>query len=64
MPKLRTNKRVKKTFRVTATGKVMYRGAGGAKLNAKKPRKMKRRYGAQKVYTGSQKNKIKKMLGV
>lgn len=35
MPKMKTNKRIKKTFRITGGGKLMRRKAGQAHFNAR-----------------------------
>ena len=60
--KLKTNKSVMKRFRITPTGKVMFRPSGQNHLNAKdtgKKRRLKRRW-VQLV--GAQAKAIKKLL--
>ncbi|OGZ57828.1 MAG: 50S ribosomal protein L35 [Candidatus Spechtbacteria bacterium RIFCSPHIGHO2_02_FULL_43_15b] len=60
--KLKTNKSVMKRFRITPTGKVMFRPSGQNHFNAKdtgKKRRLKRRW-VQLV--GAQAKAIKKLL--
>ncbi|HLO79757.1 MAG TPA: 50S ribosomal protein L35, partial [Chitinophagaceae bacterium] len=42
MPKVKTHSRAKKTFKVSATGKIMYRKPGRGHLLTKKSTKRKR----------------------
>jgi len=63
MPKQKTRKSVKKRFKVTKTGKVIRRGAGGRHLNAKKSKKRRRRQKSPKKVEGKIAKKIKKTLG-
>jgi ribosomal protein L35 len=49
MPKLRTKSAIKKRFRATKNGKVLFNTSGDAKLHAHKSRKTKRRYGRTEV---------------
>ncbi len=42
MPKMKTNKAAKKRFKITATGKVLFRPAGKKHLMSGKPAKRRR----------------------
>ena len=42
MPKLKTNKAAKKRFKITATGKVLFRPAGKRHIMSGKPSKRRR----------------------
>ncbi len=63
MPKLKTKKAIAKRFKVTATGKVMHYGAGGAHLLSGKSSKRKRRIKTVAVLKSKGDSKrIKKLL--
>jgi len=52
MPKLKTNKAAKKRFKVTATGKVLFRPAGGKHLLSGKASKRKRQMRRWRTFEG------------
>ena len=62
--KQKTRKSVNKRFKVTKTGKVLFRGQGGRHLRRKKSKKQIRAYAVPKVLTGKFAKKIKRMLGL
>jgi large subunit ribosomal protein L35 len=63
MPKLKTNKSVRKRFKITKKGKVRRYRAGVGHLNSHKTRKHKRRLKHPVVHTGKQVRTIKRLLG-
>lgn len=64
MPKLRTKSAITKRFKLTKTGKVIFKTVGDAKLHANKSRAKKRRYHKTEVLQSkSMTIKIKKALG-
>ncbi|MCK9265365.1 50S ribosomal protein L35 [bacterium] len=63
MPKLKTNKAIKKRFKITGTGKVLRYGSGGAHLLSKKSSKRKRRAKqASSVTTKGEVKMVKNLL--
>lgn len=64
MPKMKTHKGTKDRARVTRTGKVMARHAGGTHFLNKKSASRKRRFAGRDEITGKQAKNIKKQLGV
>lgn len=63
MPKLKTNKGIKKRFKITKRGKVIFRSAGKSHLLNSKSRKRKRKLRADHVMGGGMAKKINKLLG-
>lgn len=53
MPKLKTNKAAKKRFKITATGKVLYRPAGKKHLMSGKPAKRRRKMRRWRHFDGT-----------
>ena len=62
MPKLKTNKGIKKRFKVTKGGKVIFRSAGKSHLLNSKSRKRKRRLRSDHVMGGKMAKNIKKLV--
>lgn len=62
MPKLKTSKGIKKRFKVTKGGKVIFRSAGSSHLLTSKNRKRKRKLRADHVMEGTMAKKIKKLV--
>jgi large subunit ribosomal protein L35 len=53
MPKQKTHKGLSKRIKVTATGKVKHRRAGGSHLMSGKNAKRRRRIGSSAIMTGA-----------
>ncbi|MFZ2148576.1 MAG: 50S ribosomal protein L35 [Sedimentisphaerales bacterium] len=63
MPKQKTHKGLKKRVKITATGKVRYKRAGGGHLMSGKNAKRRRRVGSSSIITGAMAKTIKTELG-
>ncbi len=64
MPKLKTNKAAKKRFKITATGKVLFRPAGKRHIMSGKPAKRRRQKRRWREFEGRHDARdIKKMIG-
>lgn len=63
MPKLKTHKGTAKRVRVTKTGKMLVRHAGGNHLLAHKSSSRKRTFAGMKQMTGKTAKNLKLMLG-
>lgn len=63
MPKLKTNKAVKKRFKVTKKGKLRRYKAGVGHLNSHKSRKRKARLRHPCIHEGKQVRTIKRLMG-
>jgi large subunit ribosomal protein L35 len=64
MPKIRTHRGTKKRIKITKTGKVSRRQAGGNHFLEKKRSSRKRRFAGMETLTGKQVKSIKRNLGV
>ncbi len=64
MPKLKTNKSVKKRFKITKTGKVRRYHAGRRHLLSGKTRKRKRHLRHPVIHHGKQVKTVKRLLGL
>ena len=64
MPKVKTRKSVKKKFKVTGRGKVLRRPAMRSHNLEAKSSKRKRGFRKERLLTGADTNKVKKMLGM
>ena len=64
MPKMKTNKSVKKRFRVTGTGKIKRNKCGKRHLNAHMTGKRKRHLGKPGIVTGVVAAKYIRALGL
>ena len=64
MPKMKTHSGAKKRFKVTATGKVKYRGANLNHINAKKSPERKKRIGGAHYVDPSMAANIKRLLRI
>ena len=64
MPKQKSNKSVKKRFRVTGTGKIRRKHAFRDHLLEHKPTSRTRRLGRPAEVTGGDKRRVKKLLGL
>lgn len=62
--KQKTRKSVAKRFKITSSGKVIFRGQGGRHLRRKKSKRVIRGFNVPKVMTGKFAKKIKRALGV
>jgi len=62
--KQRTRKAAAKRFKITASGKVIHRSKGFRHLRGKKSRRKLRRLKLMKEVIGTNKRKLKKMLGI
>jgi len=62
MPKMKTNKGIKKRFKLTKKGKVVFRSAGKGHLLTSKSRKRKRGLRTDHVMGGSMAKNIKKLI--
>ena len=63
MPKLKTNKAARKRFKVTATGKVMFKPAGRRHLMSGKKSKLRRQMRRWRAFEGTHDAKdIRKMI--
>lgn len=63
MPKMKTHSGAKKRFRVTASGKLKFRGANLNHINAKMKPERKKRIGGPHYVDPSMESNIKRMLG-
>jgi large subunit ribosomal protein L35 len=63
MHKQKTNKGIKKRFKVTATGKLRYKHASGNHLMNSKNAKKRNRINSPAIMTGVYANMIKAMVG-
>jgi len=63
MPKQKTHKGLKKRVKITATGKVKYRRAGGGHLMSGKNAKRRRRVSSSSIMTSVMAKNIKIELG-
>jgi large subunit ribosomal protein L35 len=64
MPKLKTNKSIKKRFKVTKTGKVLpYKSANTSHIMSKKSSKRRRRLRHPDVITGAQAATMRRLAG-
>jgi len=63
MPKQKTHKGLIKRIKITSTGKVKHRRAGGSHLMSGKNAKRRRRIRSSAIMTGTPANKIKIKLG-
>jgi large subunit ribosomal protein L35 len=64
MPKMKTHSGTKKRFRVTASGKLKYRGAGLNHINAKKKQERKKRIGGSHYVDPTMVASIKRLLRI
>ena len=64
MPKLKTHSGVKKRVKLTKTGKLVRRHAGGGHFLEKKSASRKRRFAGMETLSGTQAKTIKRKLGV
>lgn len=62
MPKQKTHKGLSKRIKITATGKVKHRRAGGGHLMSGKNAKRRRRIGSSAIMTGAPAEKIENKL--
>ena len=62
MPKMKTHSGAKKRFKVTASGRVKYRGANLNHINAKKKPKRKNRIGGPHYVDASMEANIRRLL--
>ncbi len=62
MPKMKTHSGAKKRFKVTASGKVKYRGSGLNHINAKKKPKRRNRIGGPHYVDPSMEANIRRLL--
>ncbi|ACD84028.1 50S ribosomal protein L35 [Candidatus Methylacidiphilum infernorum] len=62
IPRRKTKKAVAKRFKVSAKGKILYRGSGRRHLASSKNRKRMRRIGSVKVVDDSDRKKIVESL--
>ncbi len=62
--KMKTNRSAKKRFKVTASGKIKRRKAGGSHYNTKKPQKRKRQLRKATLVNKSWEDKVKALLRV
>lgn len=63
MPKMKTHKATAKRLKVTGSGKIMHKRAGGAHLLAKKSRRRKRRYKVLVAIKGVDSKRLRKLIG-
>jgi len=63
MPKQKTHKGLSKRVKITATGKVRHKRAGGGHLMSGKNAKRRRRVGSSSIITGAMAKTIKIELG-
>ena len=64
MPKMKTHSGAKKRFRVTATGKLMHKGAGKGHLMEVKSSRRARRISGDKDLPTPQAKKARRLLGL
>ena len=62
MPKLKTHKGAQKRFKITGTGRVLYKKPGRSHLLSKKTSKRKRSLRLPGEITGKDKQRIRKMI--
>ncbi|MFO8100793.1 MAG: 50S ribosomal protein L35 [Dehalococcoidia bacterium] len=62
MPKLKTNRSLKKRFRVTGTGKIMRSKMGKSHLRRRKSKRTKRSYSRDFVLSDADQRRIKAVL--
>lgn len=63
MPKMKTNKSAKKRFKITGSGKILRRQHGRAHLLVKKSSTRKRRLAEEREVTGTDAQKVMRLLG-
>ena len=63
MPKLKTNKSVKKRFKITKTGKLRRYRAGVGHLNSHKSRRRKAHLRHPVIHEGAQVRTLKRLMG-
>ena len=63
MPKLKTNKSVKKRFKITKTGKLRRYRAGVGHLNSHKSRRRKAHLRHPLIHEGAQVRTLKRLMG-
>ena len=61
---MKTHSGAKKRFRVTASGKLKYRGAGLNHINAKKKQERKKRIGGSHYVDPAMEGKMKRLLRI
>ena len=64
MPKMKTHSGAKKRFRVTASGKVKFRGSNLNHINAKMKPERKKRIGSPHYVDKSMEHNIKRLLRI
>ncbi len=64
MPKIKTNKSVRKRFKITKKGKVRRYHAGKKHLNSHKTRRRKRHLRHPVIHEGKQERMVKRLLGM
>jgi len=64
MPKMKTNKALRKRLKVTARGKLMRYSPGAGHLKSRKSPKRLRAFRKEKVLTGGFAKQAKRMLGM
>lgn len=64
MPKQKIKNSVKRRFKVTRNGKVLFRGQGARHLRRKKSKSQIRAFNTPKLLTGKFAKKIRRMLGL
>lgn len=62
MPKLKTHRGTKKRVKITATGKVLVKGAGTRHILTKKSRKRKRQKGKLMLLSTADAKMVKKLV--
>jgi large subunit ribosomal protein L35 len=63
MPKMKTHKATVKRLKVTGSGKIVRKRAGGAHLLAKKTRRRKRRYKVLVEVSSVDRKRFRKLIG-
>ncbi len=63
MPKMKTHKATAKRVKVTATGKLVHKLAGGSHILAKKSSRRKRRYAILAKVSGADVKRIRQLIG-
>lgn len=63
MPKMKTNKSAKKRFKISGSGKILRRQHGRAHLLVKKSSNRKRRLMEEREVTGTDAQKVMRLLG-
>ena len=64
MPKMKTNRGAKARYKITGSGKILRRKVNRGHILEKKPSKRTRRLAGTTEVTGSQRDRVRRQLGI